>query len=90
MTNYPKKAPAAETAKPPVLKLRYGLVQASLWERSTDAGLFYSASFERRYQDNEGQWKSTHSYNVDDLLELSKLADQAHTELTKLRASPTE
>lgn len=90
MTNQPPKAPAAEPAKPPVKKLRYGLVQASIWERSTDAGTFYNARFERRYQDNEGQWQSTHSYNVDDLLELSKLADQAHTEISKLRAGTAE
>jgi hypothetical protein len=90
MTNHPKKAPAAEPAQAPVKKLRFGLVQASIWERRTEAGTFYAARFERRYQDNEGQWQSTHSYNTDDLLELAKLADQAHTEIMRLRAGKVE
>lgn len=67
-------------------KLRLGLINAAIWERSTDDNIFYSVSFERRYKDAKGNWASTHSYNFDDLLNLAKLADQAHTEIMKLRA----
>lgn len=46
-------------------------------------------TFERRYKDANG-WASTHSYNPDDLLVLAKLADMAHTEISKLRAAPDD
>ena len=80
----------AETAKPPVAKLRIGLISASIWERKTDKGAFHSVTFERRYKDSAGEWQSTHSYDSDDLLVLAKLADQAHTEIQKLRPAKAE
>lgn len=75
-----------ETPKPPIAKLRIGLINANIWQRLTDEDVFYSVNFERRYRDNDGNWQSTHSYNKGDLLNLAKLADQAHTEITKLRS----
>jgi hypothetical protein len=77
------------TAKPPVAKLRIGLINANIWQRTTDEDVFYSVSFERRYRDSEGNWQSTHSYNAEDLLVLAKLADQAHTEILNLRTGIT-
>ena len=73
------------TNSPPVAKLRIGLINASIWQRSSSEGTFYSASFERRYRDKEGQWHSTQSFNADDLLVLAKLADQAHSKIQELR-----
>lgn len=90
MTNQPQKSPATEPSRPPVAKLRLGLINASIWQRSTDDDAFYSVSFERRYRDSQGEWHSTHSYGVEDLLTLAKLADQAHTAITKLRAGEAE
>ena len=81
---------SAEAGKPPVAKLRLGLINASIWQRTNGEDAFYSVSFERRYKDAQGNWQSTHSYNSDDLLLLSKLADQAHTEITKIRAGGTD
>jgi hypothetical protein len=89
-TNTSKKTQTTETAKPPVAKLRLGLINANIWQRTTDDNVFYSVSFERRYKDSNGQWASTHSYNPEDLLTLAKLADQAHTEISRLRAAPDE
>lgn len=69
-------------SKPPVAKLRAGLVTASIWERETEAhGKFYAVTFERRYRDSDGQWQSSHSYDAQDLLTLAKLADLAHTKI---------
>ena len=87
MTNTSNKAKPAETGKPPVAKLRIGLINATVWERPTaEKGTFYSVSFERRYQDSDGNWQSTHSYNRDDLLVLAKLADQAHSKIFELQS----
>jgi hypothetical protein len=89
-TNTSRKNQASESSKPPIAKLRLGLINANIWERSTNDSVFYSVSFERRYKDAKGEWHSTHSYNAEDLLLLAKLADQAHTEIAKLRAAPDE
>ena len=74
-----------ETAKPPVARLRFGLLSASIWQRTNEDNVFYSVSFERRYRDSQGNWQSTHSYNTDELLLLAKLADRAHTEIVNLQ-----
>jgi hypothetical protein len=84
MTNTDSMKP--EPSKAPIVKLRLGLIWANVWQRITDEDAFYSVSFERRYRDTDGNWQSTHSYNADDLLLLAKLADQAHTEIMKIRA----
>ena len=81
-TNTSKKQ-FTESAKPPVAKLRLGLINASIWERVTENGTFHSVTFERRYRDAEGNWKSSHSYNADDLLALAKAADLAHTKIVE-------
>ena len=87
-TNTARKT--TEAAKPPVAKIRLGLLQASIWERSGEKGSFHSVSFERRYRDSQGKWQSTHSYGADDLLSLAKLADQAHTQIANLQARAAE
>lgn len=70
--------------QPPVDKIRLGMITASIWERSTEKGRFYSVSFERRYKDAAGQYQTTHNYDTRDLLVLAKAADLAHTRITEL------
>jgi len=84
-SNTSEKATASETNKPPVAKLRIGLLNASIWERTTDKGTFHSVSFERRYRDTDGNWQSTYSFDTSDLLALAKLADQAHSKILEIR-----
>ena len=76
--------------KPPVAKLRLGLIQATIWERTTDKGTFHSVTFERRYRDAKGEWHSSQSFDKGHLLTLAKLADQADTEISRLTASQRE
>lgn len=76
----------AETKKAaPVAKIRVGLVTASIWKNQTDKGAFYNATVESRYRDGEGNFKSGHSYGVDETLALAKAADLAHTKMIELR-----
>ena len=82
----PKKAQQEETKKP-AGKVRVGLVTATIWDNETDKGVFYNVTFERRYRDEQGNWHSTHSYGMDDLLVLAKAADLAHPEILKARSS---
>jgi hypothetical protein len=86
-TNTSKKSQSTETAKPPVAKLRLGLINASIWARVTENGTFHSVTFERRYRDGQGNWHSTHSYDASDLLTLAKLADQAHSKIVELQTT---
>jgi hypothetical protein len=82
---------AAETRKnPPVRKLRVDMINVSIWKNTNDKGTFYHATFDNRYRDAEGNWKSGHSYGVNDLLSLAKAADQAHTHISGLRAGEPE
>ena len=80
-----KKNEKSETKNPPALKVRVGLITASIWENTNDKGTFHNVTFERRYKDAEGNWHSSQSYNASDLLELAKAADLAHTEIVKAR-----
>jgi hypothetical protein len=84
------KTSSSETAKAPVAKLRIGLISANVWQRSTEKGTFYSVSFERRYRDADGNWKSGHSFDTSDLLALAKLANQAHTAILEIRNGDDE
>ena len=81
---------ASETKNPPVAKIRVDLINASIWKNQTDKGTFYNVTFESRYRDSEGNWKSSHSYTSNDLLALAKAADLAHTKIVELRNSEME
>lgn len=85
MTN--TKNETAETKKAaPVAKIRVDLINASIWKNTTDKGTFYNVTFENRYRDSEGNWKSGHSYAAGDVLALAKAADLAHSKIIELRA----
>jgi len=88
MTNTNEKT---ETKKnPPVRKLRVDNVNVSIWKNVNDKGTFYNATFDNRYRDAQGNWKSGHSYGASDLLALAKAADQAHTHISGLHAGEEE
>ena len=71
----------------PVDHIRLGAVQAAIWANDTENGVRYSATFERRYFDAKANdWKSSGSYNRDDLLVLAKVADLAHSRIHELQA----
>lgn len=70
---------------PPVARLRVGQLNASIWERQTAKGTFYSVTVERRYRDAEGNWKSTQGYSVDDLPVLVELAKDARSRMLELQ-----
>ena len=68
-TNNPKQMPIAH--------IRMSNVQASIWERKTEKGTFYDASFQRSYKDGEGVWQHSQSgYNLQNLLLLEAAVRQ--------------
>ena len=84
------KKTEAETKTPPAMKIRVGLITASIWQNETEKGTFHNVTFDRRYKDAEGNWHSSSSYNADDLLALAKAADLAHSEIVKARNGSDE
>ena len=84
--NTSTKAQSGETAKPPVFKLRDGVLNIAGWERTTkDGKTFYNVTFERRYN-NDGKWSSTQSLGEDDLPTMAELLRQAYQEIKHLRS----
>jgi hypothetical protein len=90
MSKKATKTETSEQANPPVAKIRVGLITASIWERKTDNGTFYATSFERRYRNGDGDWKTSHSYDPADLLTVGKVADLAHTKILELQNAQGE
>jgi len=69
----------------PVAKVSIGLQTASIWKNESEGRVFYNVTFDRRYRNGNGEWKSTDSYGLDDLLVKAKLADLAHTKVLELQ-----
>ncbi|MGP1345501.1 MAG: hypothetical protein ACTS3F_02380 [Phycisphaerales bacterium] len=71
----------------PVEQVRIGTTVAAIWANETDKGVRYGVTFERLYRTEDGKWKSTPTFNRDDLLVLAKVADRAHTRVYELMAA---
>ena len=62
----------------PIHEVRIGHIKAAVWKNETEAGVRYNTTFSRLYKDGE-TWSSTDSFGRDDLLVLSKVADNTHS-----------
>jgi hypothetical protein len=67
----------------PVKAFRSGTVQVSIWENEslTDEGQvqsFKTVSFDRRYKDKSGEWKSSNSLRANDLPKATLLLNKAY------------
>ena len=67
-----------QAKKQPVMKLEIRALKAAIWRNETETGPWHNVTFERVYKDGD-EWKSSASFGRDDLLELAKLANNAHT-----------
>jgi hypothetical protein len=74
--------------KKPASKIALHPVKAAIWRNENGKGeAFYSVTFERSYKDESGKWQSSTTFSGNELLLLAKVADQAHSEIQKLRAN---
>jgi hypothetical protein len=69
----------------PVASIRYQGVEATVWSNTDERGEFYNVTFQRRYQDKEQQWQTSHSYGPSDVLALAKVANMAATRIIELQ-----
>lgn len=58
-----------------------GVINATIWKNKGDADgepvVFRTVSFERRYLDKDGKWKSTQTLRVNDVPRASLVLDKA-------------
>lgn len=86
--------PVAEMKNRPVHEARFGRLKAAVWRQEGDKGPWYSVTLSRSYQDAKGQWQTTQSFGVRDLLEVAKLCNDCHSfiarEMSKNKARANE
>jgi hypothetical protein len=70
----------------PVKTLRIGRIKAAIWANGADERTFFNVTFARTYMGEDKKFRETDSFGRDDLLLLSKVADQAHTAVCELAA----
>jgi hypothetical protein len=78
MESMTTNASAVKAKTKPVHEVRLGAIKAALWRNETENGVRFNVTFSRLYKDGD-QWQSTDSFGRDDLLQLAKVADQAHS-----------
>jgi hypothetical protein len=69
---------AMKTKNKPVHEVRLGAIKAAVWRNETETGVRFNVTFSRLYKDGD-QWQSSDSFGRDDLLQVAKVADQAHS-----------
>jgi hypothetical protein len=74
----------------PIAHVEVGSVAGAIWKNDTRDKPRYTASFNVRYKDKDGEWKTTNSYDQAHLLELAKAADLAWDAIATLRKSDFE
>ena len=67
-----------------VPKIRIGSLKAAILPNDTEGRIRYTITFSHLYKDGE-QWKTTQTFDRNDLLILAKVPDQAHTRIFKLQ-----
>lgn len=82
------KAPQQTSQRPqkgqgPLKSFRSGAIQVTIWENETlthEGQLIAtkSVSFERRYKDKNGEWKSTNSLKANDIPKATLLLSKAY------------
>lgn len=84
-------APAADSAaNRPVQTLRHRSLKATIWRNETENGPMYNVMITRSYRDKESkEWRDTHSFSYDDLMNVAKLMYDAHSTISLLRAMET-
>jgi hypothetical protein len=73
--------------KKPAAKVSLYPVSAAIWRNQNPKGVFYSVTFERSYKDEAGKFQTSSTFNANDLLALSKLADLCDTKIRELRTA---
>src|SRR5260221_7342826 len=74
----PEQAPQEPTANRPFHEIRHRNIRATIWRNGTVNGPMYNVTVSRSYRDGE-EWKDSHSFGFDDLMNLAKALYDAHS-----------
>lgn len=58
--------------------IRDGSLKATIWENTGENGPFVSVELAKTYKDRNGDLQDGHSFSVNDLLKIGRLADKAY------------
>lgn len=68
-----------KSARMPIKSFRSGAMQVAIWENEANENQrYHTVSFERRYKDQNGQWKSTNHLRVNDLPKAALILSKAY------------
>lgn len=82
MTTHPPRTRPKNT---PLEVLRDGSLKATIWENEGENGTYFSTTFARTYQADDGSLKDSHSFSGSELLRVSELARQAYATVNGYR-----
>ena len=87
MTKTPAYAPTQEEKRRPEQTFRAGAISVSVWKNTTKEGdkEYRSVTFERRYMDKDGNWKTSGSLRVNDLPKAAVVIAKAFPIRSKVR-----
>jgi hypothetical protein len=72
----------------PLAEVKLRSVRGTIWGgRSKYGGLMPKATFSRRFQDAEGNWTDSHSYDIRELCILSRVITDVITRMQELSAA---
>ena len=69
--------------KPPVLKLRDGALEITVWENPSDKGIFHTLDLKRTYKVGE-EWKETTSIGKQNIGAAIALYNLAYVKISEL------
>jgi hypothetical protein len=67
----------------PAHKIRFGVLQVTIWRNVGEKGPWYSAVPTRSYKKGDDAWAESDSLNADDLLIMAELLRQAFSWIAK-------
>lgn len=73
----------------PIHTVRHRSIKATIWRNPTEKGPMYNVTVARSYRNGE-EWRDSHSFGYDDLMNLAKVLSDAHTFITAYRDKELE
>jgi hypothetical protein len=81
-----RKETTMSDANKPAASVTFFPISASIWRDERSEKVYYRTTISKLYKNSEG-YSTTNTFDTNDLLLVAKVADQAHSEINKLRAN---
>ena len=80
----------------PAHEIKLGRIKAVIWSNETEKGNRYNVQLKRIFRvdenkrgENDNGWRETDSFGRDDLLQVAKVSDMAHSWMFEQNSSPS-